>query len=262
MKFIIATIAVLVVAANADSSSNITEAAKFMIKAQEILNRVDRENYEEAVRCANLSSSEFQRGAEAIDNFQAELFALTQSIKKRSFKNQTLPDATVIKHVGGSLSVVQDRMGRFDFGSQLIAGIVNLNNEIGVLASNEIAIFYSYLQQDGSAVHCFTDEIPRINKDASEVVASVKAVLKKLIDEKSAEVDAWIGIFRETLVGLKKGDSLSEIETTVTALVAQGLSSSFWSKHITDLKDATKTILKDADRRLQQISKDIKDCAL
>lgn len=262
MIFLFAAIAVLVVATNADSSSNITEAAKFMIEAQEILNRFDKENYEEAVRCANFSISEFQRGAEAIDNFQAELFALTQSIKKRSFKNQTLPDATVIKHVGGSLAVVQDRMGRFDFGSQLIAGIVNLNNEIGVLASTQIAIFYAYLQQDGSAAHCFTDEIPRINKDASEVVASVKAALKKLVDEKSEEVDAWIGIFHETLAGLKKGESLSEIETTVTTLVAQGLGSSFWSKHITDLKDATKTIVNDADSRLQQIKKDIEECAL
>lgn len=257
-----AIIAALVVAANADTSSNITGAAKFMIEAQEILNRVDRENYEEAVRCANLSSSELQRGAVAIDKFQADLFALTQSIKKRSFRNQTLPDATVIKHVEGSLAVVQDRMGRFDFGSQIIAAIVNLNNEIGVRASTEIAIFYTYLQQDGSAAHCFTEEIPRINDDASKLVASVKAALKKLIDEKSAEVDAWIGIFRETMAGLKKGDSLSEIETTVTTLVAQGLSSSFWSKHITDLKDATKTIVNDADSRLKQIKKDIEECAL
>lgn len=254
MKIFIATIAVLVVAVNADLEPSGNGAANFLITAQDLFNSLESVTYEEAVLSSNRTTNEQQRLADAIESFKTQILGLLQSFEDPEVK-------AVIERLGDLLAVVQDRMDQFDFGSQIIAAIVNLNNQIGVSVSSHIETFYSYLSSGGTAAHCFTDEIPRINEDASEVVASIVAALKKLIDDQSAEVDAWVEKTSDAFSRLQSSGSLSEIETTVTALVAEGLSSSFWLQHIADFKTATQAIVADAESKLELLRKDIDECA-
>lgn len=254
MKTFITTIAVLVIAASADLEPSGNEAANFLIAAQDLFNELKSLTYEEAVVSANRTTNEQQRLADAIESFKTSIFALA-----RSFENADVEAA--IERLEGLLAVVRDRMDQFDFSSQIIAAIVNLNNQIGVFVSSNIETFYSYLASGGTAAHCFTDEIPRINDDASEVIASIVAVLKKLIDDQSAEVDSWIEKISDAFSRLQSSGSLSEIESTVTASVAEGLSSPFWLQNIAEFKTATQAIVADAERKLELLRKDIDECA-
>lgn len=254
--FHIATIAVLVLSVAADEAApNVNEAVSFLIEAQEIFNELASQTYAEAALTASLTNTELQRLSDAVQGFKSEVLALIWS-----FKDPSLPVATVAQHVEGLLGVVQGRMDGFDFGSQVIAAIADLNNQIGVLVSSEIGNFYSYLSDEGGDGQCFTDEIPRINDDVAEVVAAIKAALAKLVDDKTAPVDAWIEKIDDTLTQLEQSGSLSDIDSAVTALVAEGLSNSFWLEPLADLKVAIQAILDDGGSRLQLIREDILSC--
>lgn len=257
MKIFIATCVVLLVAARLDVAASITEAANFLIKAQELLNNLQSQNYDKAVSCADLIDEEMQRGFDAIEIFESGILDLAQDLK---YPN--LSSTTVIDHVESLLDVVKGRMDQFDLGSQIVAAIVDFNNQIGVLVSSKIQIFYMYLSKNGTAADCFQKQVPRINEDISAVANAIKTALEKLCDDKTAEIDAWIANLDTTLAGMKASRLLTQIDTTVTALVAGGLSSSFWLKNIADLKVSIKIITDDASSRIDRIKKDVEACSL
>lgn len=256
LRFFFAIFAVFLASVTADeAASNVTEAASFLIKAQGIFNDLEGKTYDEAVLSASLANKELQRLSDAIQDFKTEVLAQIWS-----FKDPVLPVATAAQNVEGLLGVVQDRMDRFDFGSQIIAVIVDFNNQVGVLVSSKIEIFYSYKSSGGDGGQCFTNEIPRINDESSEVVDAIKAALEKLIDDKAGTVDAWVEKIADALAQLEESDSLSEIDSTVTALVAEGLSNSFWLEPLADLRLATQAIIDDAGNTLELIKNDIETC--
>lgn len=250
MKIFIATVAVLVALAGADF-----DEADFLVTAQKSSNSFQSQTYDEAVICANFTNFEIKRLADAIEAFKADCIALAQSLQ-----NPALPVAAVTDQIDSLIAVVRDRIDQFDFGSQIIAAVVGLNNQIGVSVSAKIERFDSYLKEGGTEAHCFVDELPKINENVEEVVEKVRAALKKFSDDQSEEVDDWIEKMSDALAILNEDPSLSQIEETVTALVAEGLSSSFWEDETADLDAALEAIVDDANNRIEQIKTDIDAC--
>lgn len=184
-----------------------------------------------------------------------EVITLAQGLE-----DSTVSASKVAENVKSSLEMVQNRMSQFGLGSQIIAAIVDLNNKIGALANSKIENFDKYISGAGTSAHCFTNEIPRINADSSAVTSAIKADLKKLVDEKAAEVDVWIVNLGHVLASLQKSRSLPQIDGTITAVATEGLKSPFWTKTIADLNVATQAIVNDAKSKLELIKKDIDKC--
>lgn len=258
MKHFVLTLAVVFVAANVGAAgSSVSKAANFRRKAQEMLNSLQRQSYDEAVSSGNLIDKELQRGADYIKTFKTEVVTLVQGLE-----DPTLSASEVAENVKNLLEMVQDRMSQYGLGSQIIAEIEDLNNQIGVLSNSKIDNFFKYLSGGGTSSHCFANEISRINAESSAVTAAIKADLQKLVEGKTFEVNGWITNLRELLGSFKASRSLPQIEGTITAVVTEGLKSDFWTKTMKDLKKTTQAIVSEAGSKLEQIKKDVDQCKM
>lgn len=255
MKLFLAIYAFLGLTANAEpnSAANVYEAAQFFIQAQELSNAVQSQNSNGEY--ANRTNIELQKLGDAIQSFRTAVSALAQGLEDPSLST---PD--VVEAVDSLIEVAVGALSQVDMGAEIIACIVDLNNQIGNLVSSKVQIFYSYILDGGDAVHCFANGIPDIIENISDVAASVSSAFTNLNAANSEEVQALITQIEDTLTALTEEPSLLQILSTVTELAFEGISSSFGQGPIADLKTATQAIVSDISSRLDLIKNEIEEC--